>query len=78
MENKLIVNINIEDKQILYFYSFHLQQQFNQHHYFELRFNHDQMGLPGLINLENSRDFVGKHSPRHLVIPIRPCRILLV
>lgn len=60
MENKLIVNINIEDKQILYFYSFHLQQQFNQHHYFELRFNHDQMGLPGLINLENSRDFVGK------------------
>lgn len=60
MENKLIVKINIEEKQILHFASFMLQQQFNHHHYFELRFNHDEMGLPGLINLNNSRDFVGK------------------
>lgn len=60
MENKLEVKINIEEKQILHFNSFNLQQQFNQHHYFELRFNHDEMGLPGLINLDNSREFVGK------------------
>ncbi|ARS42215.1 type IV secretion protein Rhs [Sphingobacteriaceae bacterium GW460-11-11-14-LB5] len=70
MEKKLIAEINIEDKGITHFASFSLQQAFNEHHYFELRFNHDQMGAPGLISLEDSRDFVGKtltasfgHSP---------------
>jgi len=60
MEKKLITEINIEDKAITHFASFTLQQEFNNHHYFELRFNHDQMGLPGLISLNDSRDFVGK------------------
>ncbi|NTD99928.1 type IV secretion protein Rhs [Agrobacterium tumefaciens] len=60
MEQKLITEINIEDKAITHFASFSLQQAFNSHHYFELRFNHDQMGAPGLINLDDSRDFVGK------------------
>jgi type VI secretion system secreted protein VgrG len=70
MEKKLITEINIEDKEITHFASFSLQQAFNEHHYFELRFNHDQMGAPGLISLDDSRDFVGKtltasfgHSP---------------
>ncbi|WP_025141861.1 type VI secretion system Vgr family protein [Pedobacter jeongneungensis] len=60
MEKKLIAEINIEDKEITHFASFSLQQAFNEHHYFELRFNHDQMGAPGLISLDDSRDFVGK------------------
>lgn len=60
MEKKLIAEINIEDKEITHFASFILQQAFNAHHYFELRFNHDQMGAPGLISLDDSRDFVGK------------------
>lgn len=60
MEKKLITEINIEGKAITHFASFSLQQQFNEHHYFELRFNHDQMGAPGLITLDDSRDFVGK------------------
>lgn len=60
MEKKLITEINIEDKAITHFASFTLQQEFNNHHFFELRFNHDQMGAPGLINLDDSRDFVGK------------------
>ena len=60
MEQKLITEINIEDKAITHFASFSLQQAFNSHHYFELRFNHDQMGAPGLINLDDSRGFVGK------------------
>jgi len=60
MEKKLITEINIEDKVITHFASFSLQQQFNNHHYFELRFNHDQMGSPGMISLNDSRDFVGK------------------
>ena len=73
MENKLIVEINIEDVPIMHFASFNLLQAFNQHHYFELHFNHDQLGTPGLINLDDSRDFVGKtlsasfgHSPERM------------
>nr|WP_315419401.1 phage baseplate assembly protein V [uncultured Pedobacter sp.] len=60
MENRLITEINIEDKAITHFDSFVLKQKFNDHHYFELRFKHDQLALPGLINLDDSRDFVGK------------------
>jgi len=60
MEKKLITEINIEDKAITHFASFSLKQAFNAHHYFELRFNHDQMGSPGMISLDDSRDFVGK------------------
>ncbi|WP_412466911.1 type VI secretion system Vgr family protein [Pedobacter sp. KLB.chiD] len=73
MEKKLIAEINIEDKEITHFASFSLTQAFNEHHYFELRFNHDQMGAPGLITLDDSRDFVGKtltasfgHSPESM------------
>lgn len=60
MENKLIVEISIEGSAIAHFASFNLLQAFNQHHYFELHFNHDQLGAPGLISLDDSRDFVGK------------------
>jgi type VI secretion system secreted protein VgrG len=60
MEKKLIAEINIEDKAIKHFASFSLKQAFNAHHYFELRFNNDQMGAPGLISLDETRDFVGK------------------
>ncbi|GGH19077.1 type VI secretion system Vgr family protein [Pedobacter zeae] len=73
MENKLIVEISIEGSAITHFASFNLLQAFNQHHYFELHFNHDQLGAPGLISLDDSRDFVGKtltasfgHSPENL------------
>ncbi|MET4141978.1 phage baseplate assembly protein V [Pedobacter sp. UYP1] len=60
MEINLIKEIHIGDKAILHFTSFSLKQKFNAHHYFELKFNHDQLGLPGLITLDDSRDFVGE------------------
>jgi type VI secretion system secreted protein VgrG len=60
MEKKLITEINIEDKAITHFDSFDLEQQFNGHHYFELRFKQNLFGLPSLINLDDSRDFAGK------------------
>lgn len=60
MEKILIKEINIKDKAIGHFTSFSLEQKFNAHHYFELRFNHDQLGAPGLITLDESRDFVGQ------------------
>lgn len=60
MEINFIKEIHIGDKAILHFTSFSLTQKFNAHHYFELRFKHDQMGAPGLISLDESRDFVGQ------------------
>lgn len=60
MDGKLNVNINIEGTPILHFSSFTLEQRFNAHHYFELRFNNDQQGVPGMISLERSRNFIGK------------------
>jgi type VI secretion system secreted protein VgrG len=60
MEIHLAKDISIGGKNIAYIISFELQQRFNAHHYFELRFNHDVLGVPGLINLDDSRDFVGK------------------
>ena len=60
MNINLIKEISIEGKVISHFSSFTLQQAFNAHHYFELRFNHDQIGEPGLITLDDSREFVGK------------------
>lgn len=61
MQLNLRVNINIEDTVIPHFNSFTLKQQFNQHHSFELRVNHDQQGMPGKISLEKARGFIGKN-----------------
>jgi len=60
MERKLITEINIENKAITHIASFMLKQVFNGHHYFELRFNNDKMGFPGLITLDETKNFVGK------------------
>lgn len=60
MEIQLVKDISIGGTRIAYIISFELQQHFNAHHYFELRFNHDLLGAPGLVNLDDSRDFVGK------------------
>lgn len=60
MDIQVTKDINIGGKNIAYIISFNLQQQFNAHHYFELRFNHDHIGAPGLIQLDDSRDLIGK------------------
>ena len=60
MEEQLFKSISIEDKAITHFVAFSLKQQFNAHHYFELKFNLDHIGMPGLVNLDETRDFVGK------------------
>ncbi len=59
-KKKLIIELNIEGKKLNHFLSFELNQSFNAHHSFELRMEHGKLGLPGLINLEESRDFVGR------------------
>lgn len=60
MEIQLVKDITIGGKKIAYIISFELEQSFNAHHYFELRFNHDLLGTPGLIDLDDSRELVGK------------------
>jgi len=60
MEIQLIKDISIGGKNIAYVMSFELEQRFNAHHYFEVSFNHDLLGAPGLIELDDSRSLVGK------------------
>lgn len=58
-KNKLIIEMNMEGKVITHFLSFSLFQKFNAHHEFELRIEHGKLGLPGLISLEDYREYVG-------------------
>ncbi|RFM30005.1 type VI secretion system Vgr family protein [Deminuibacter soli] len=61
MYEKLHVAIDIEGTVIPHFTSFVLKQSFNSHHYFELHFNNDTLGMPGMVSLDKSRDFIGKN-----------------
>ncbi|MDN5287974.1 MAG: hypothetical protein JWR38_4248 [Mucilaginibacter sp.] len=61
MKTKLKVDINIEGTQITYFSTFTLDQRFNEHHTFQLRFNHDMVEEYNAITLEKSKDFIGKN-----------------
>ena len=61
MENKVKVEINIDGVVIPTFSKFSLNQRFNEHHTFELRFNQDQVELPGVLSLNKSKDFIGKN-----------------
>src|SRR5690606_8793565 len=60
MNIEIIQNITIGGSRINYLISFSLQQKFNAHHEFQLRFNHDLLGSPGLINLDGRRELLGK------------------
>ncbi|WCT10461.1 type VI secretion system Vgr family protein [Mucilaginibacter jinjuensis] len=61
METKIKVDISIEGTQITHFSSFTLEQRFNEHHTFQLRFNHDQVENTNKITLEKSKEFMGKN-----------------
>ena len=61
METKIKVDISIEGTQITHFSSFNLEQRFNEHHTFQLRFNHDQIENTNKITLEKSKEFIGKN-----------------
>ena len=58
-KSKLIIEMNIQGKIITHFLSFSLSQKFNAHHEFELRIEHGKLGLPGLITLQDYREFIG-------------------
>lgn len=61
MEKKLKVDINIEGTPITHFSTFNLDQRFNEHHTFQLRFNHDMVEELNSVSLEKSKDFIGKN-----------------
>jgi type VI secretion system secreted protein VgrG len=61
METKIKVDINIEGTAIAHFSAFSLTQRFNEHHTFELRFNHDQIENTNDVTIEKSKDFIGKN-----------------
>ncbi|GAB2700547.1 phage baseplate assembly protein V [Mucilaginibacter koreensis] len=61
METKIKVDINIEGTVIAHFSAFSLTQRFNEHHTFELRFNHDQIENTNDVTIEKSKDFIGKN-----------------
>jgi type VI secretion system secreted protein VgrG len=61
METKIKIDISIEGTPITHFSSFNLDQRFNEHHTFQLRFNHDQIENTNKITLEKSKDFIGKN-----------------
>ncbi|MFD1257994.1 type VI secretion system Vgr family protein [Mucilaginibacter terrae] len=61
METKIRIDISIEGTPITHFSSFNLDQRFNEHHTFQLRFNHDQIENTNKITLERSKDFIGKN-----------------
>lgn len=61
METKIKVDISIEGTPITHFSSFNLEQRFNEHQSFQLRFNHDQIENTNKVTLEKSKDFIGKN-----------------
>ncbi|RFZ92281.1 type IV secretion protein Rhs [Mucilaginibacter conchicola] len=61
METKIKVDISIEGTPITHFSSFNLEQRFNEHQSFQLRFNHHQIENTNKVTLEKSKDFIGKN-----------------
>lgn len=59
-EQEFIIQMYIEGHPITHFLSFHLSQTFNAHHHFELRMEHGKLGLPGLINMQDTGDYIGR------------------
>jgi type VI secretion system secreted protein VgrG len=60
MKKQFKVNINVDSESINQFTSFVLEQRFNSHHVFTLRYNLYMAGLPKTVNLDQSRDYIGK------------------
>lgn len=60
MAQQISAEITINGKPIVPFSHLSIQQQFNEHHSFELRFNHDVIEANGALTLDKSKDYLGK------------------
>jgi len=54
------VEISIKGKSITPFTSLTINQQFNGHHHFDLRFNHDVLQAKNSVIINESKDFLGE------------------
>ena len=60
MAQQINVEIQVKDTKIAPFSSLTLNQQFNGHHYFELRFNHDVVEQKNAVLINKSKDLLGE------------------
>lgn len=60
MEKKLSIELHIADKPISHFDSIKITQAFNQHHWFEVIFNHDIIETLGAYKIDQSQSWVGQ------------------
>ncbi len=60
MAQQINVDIQVKDQKIAPFSSLTLNQQFNGHHYFELRFNHDVVEAKNAVLINKSKDMLGE------------------
>jgi type VI secretion system secreted protein VgrG len=61
MKKQFKVSISIDGEPINQFTSFLLEQKFNSHHVFTLRYNLYMAGVPKTVSLDQSRDYIGKN-----------------
>lgn len=60
MAQQILVEIVANGKKIAPYSSLTLEQQFNGHHRFELRFNHDVVETEHAVTIDKAGDFLGK------------------
>ncbi len=60
MAQQINVEITVNGKKIEPFSHLSLRQAFNEHHYFEFRFNYDVLEARGAMNIEKTKDYLGK------------------
>jgi len=60
MEYLVVAEIEIDGNRIEHYTSITLKQQFNEHHAFVIRINHDVLETSGSFSLENAQQQIGK------------------
>lgn len=61
MENKINLEIQIDDREIIHFNSLRITQAFNRHHEFELIINQDVIEQTGSFKIDQSKAWIGKN-----------------
>jgi uncharacterized protein involved in type VI secretion and phage assembly len=60
MPQQVKIQITANGKEITPFSKLLLRQQFNEHHYFEVHFNHEVLEAAGALTIDKSKNYLGK------------------
>ncbi len=60
MPQQIKIDVTVNGQKIAPFNKLQLRQQFNEHHYFELHFNHEVLEAEGAVSIDKSKNFLGK------------------